>query len=120
MVWKETTLQMMLRGGLRVQSGRVTVCVYMSPPKCGKCAGTPHWSMGCHGLTNQDAFEYAGTMRVSGWRACGGGGRVHVGGLWAVPLTTTNRFSSHCAGVPSTGMVMRLWHSCFALTKSSG
>ncbi len=56
---------MILRGGLRVQSGRtaVCVCVCMRPPRRDECSGAPHWPVGCDSLTGQGAFEYAGIMR---------------------------------------------------------
>ncbi len=60
---KVTTLQMMLCGGVRVQSGRTAVFVCMKPLRCGECSGAPHWPVGCDSLTDQGAFEYAGTMR---------------------------------------------------------
>ncbi len=63
MYWKVTTLRMMLRGGVRVQSGRVAVCLCMRPPRRDECSGAPHLPVGCDSLTGQGAFEYAGTMR---------------------------------------------------------
>ncbi len=63
MYWKVKTLRMMLRGGVRVQSGRVAVCLCMRPPSREEYSGAPHWSVGCDSLTGQSAFEYAGTMR---------------------------------------------------------
>ncbi len=54
---------MMLRGGVRVQSGRAAVCPCMWPPRRGECSGASHWPVGCDSVTGQGAFEYAGTMR---------------------------------------------------------
>ncbi len=70
---KVTTSRMMLRSVVRSQSGRVVVCVCMRPPKRDECSGAPHWPMGCDSLTGQGLFEYVGTMRVKGRRACRGG-----------------------------------------------
>ncbi len=63
MYWKVTTLRMVLRGGVRVQSRRTAVCDCMRPPRRDECSGEPHWPVGCDNLTGQSAFENAGTMR---------------------------------------------------------
>ncbi len=63
MCWKVTTLRMTLRGGVRVQSGHAAVCLCMRPPRRDECSGAPHWPVGCDSVTDQGAFEYAGTMR---------------------------------------------------------
>ncbi len=47
----------MLRGGVRVQSGRATVRVCMGPPRCDECSGAPHWQVGYDSLTGQGASE---------------------------------------------------------------
>ncbi len=60
---KVTTLPMMLRGFVRVQSGRAAVSVCMRPPSCNECSGAPHWPVGFDSPTDQGGFEYAGTMR---------------------------------------------------------
>ncbi len=54
---------MILRGGVRVQSGRAAVCPCMRPPRRGECSGASHWPVGCDSVTGQGEFEYAGTMR---------------------------------------------------------
>ncbi len=62
MYWEVTTLRMMLRGGVHVQSGRAAVYLCMRPPRRDECSGAPHWPAGCDSLTGQGAFQYAGTM----------------------------------------------------------
>ncbi len=63
MYWKVTSLRMMLRGGVRVQSGRAVVCLCMWPPRRDECSGASHWPVECDSVAGQGAFEYAGTMR---------------------------------------------------------
>ncbi len=63
MYWKVTTLRVMLRSDVRVQSRRPAVCLCMRPPRRDECSGAPHWPVGCDSVTGQGAFEYAGTMR---------------------------------------------------------
>ncbi len=62
-VLKSTALRMILRGGVRVQSGRAAVYLCMWPPGRDECSGASHWSMGCDSVTGQGAFEYAGAMQ---------------------------------------------------------
>ncbi len=57
MHWKVTSLKTMLRGGVRVQSGRAAVCLPAA------ASGASHWPVGCDSVTGLGAFEYAGTMR---------------------------------------------------------
>ncbi len=63
MYWKVTALRMMLRGGVRVQSGRAAVSSWMRPPRRGECSGASHWPVECDSVTGQGVFEYAGTMQ---------------------------------------------------------
>ncbi len=63
MYWKDTTLRMTLRSGMRVRSGRASVCLSMRPHRRDEYSGAPHWPVGCVSLTGQGAFEHAGTMR---------------------------------------------------------
>ncbi len=55
----------MLRGGVRVQSGRVTVRVCMGPPRCDECSGAPHWQVGYDSLTGQGASEPGAPCEMS-------------------------------------------------------
>ncbi len=63
MYLKVITLRMMIRGGMRIQSGHAAVCACMKPPRRDECSGTPHWPVECDSLIGQGAFEFAGTMR---------------------------------------------------------
>ncbi len=63
MYWKFTALQIMVSSAVRVQSGRVAVCISMRPARRDKCSSALHWPLGCDSRTGQGTFEYAGTMR---------------------------------------------------------
>ncbi len=54
---------MMVRGGVRVQSRRAAVCVFMKSPRRDECSGAPHWPVGCDSLSGQGTFGYAGSMQ---------------------------------------------------------
>ncbi len=65
MYWKVATLRMVLRGGVRVQSGRTAVSFCMRPPRRGECSGASHWPVRCDSVTGQGVFEYAVPCEIS-------------------------------------------------------
>ncbi len=70
MYWEVTSLRMILRGGVHVQSGRAVVCPCMWPPRRGECSGASHWPVGCDSVTGQGAFEYAVPCEMSKSLTC--------------------------------------------------